>query len=194
MFKSVMNAILKLTLLASIPLSVHAAEAPPVVVYIQSQEYQHPIKLWQYFRDYWYTQGPYVEQAAKTAFASTYGDINTCQSDNNSGRVMVWLKPKMFFNPQLQIYYGEISAMAYTYDGKLLGTYEGEASKLGFIDVNTKGQLADVYFNSMQNLLSHMQADEKFQQAIQANVDEKSATPCSLIGILPEPKIRFMSF
>lgn len=181
-------------MLLAIQSSVQAAEAPPVVVYIQSQEYQHPIKLWQYFRDFWYTQGPYVEQAAKSVFAKSYGEINTCQSDNNSGRVMVWLKPKMFFNPQLQLYYGEMSAWVYSYDGKLVGTYESQSSKLGFIDVNTKGELANVYQSSLEKILNTMQSDEKFQQAVQSTVDEKAANPCSLIGILPEPKIKFMSF
>lgn len=170
------------------------AEVAPVVVYIQSQDYQHPIKLWQYYRDYWFAQGPYVEAAAKDVFTQSFGAVTTCQSDDNAGRVLVWLRPKMVYNPQLQRYYGEITAMAYTHDGKLLGTYTGEAVHTGFLDVNTRGQLAEVYQNTLQDVVKHMQADETFKQAVNTVLDASAASPCKLTSLLPEPKIQFMSF
>ncbi len=166
-----------------------------LLVYIQPQEYENQIKLWQYFRDYWFSQGPYVEKSAKEILGGRFGEISMCDASQQTGQLLVWLRPRMFYNPQSQIYYGTITAVAYTHDGKLIETYVGEANKVGFLDIKPDLQVQEVYNKSMQIVADKMQADAKIQTAISTAIDvTQSATPCSTVSLFPVPKVQLMSF
>lgn len=165
-----------------------------MLIYIHPQEYTHQIKLWHYYYDYWFSQGPVVEPLAKDLLGAAYGEVSMCEG-NQSGKVLVWLQPRMYYNPQLQVYYGKITANVYSGIGKHLGSYVGESKKYGFLDVYPEKQVKAAYQAALQNAIAKMKSDQTLQSVID-NPAPSSATdtPCSMVTLLPGPGIRFMSF
>lgn len=181
--------------LASESSSTGAPTSAKVLVYIHPQEYTSEIKLLQYYRDYWFAQGPLVEEASQTILAKSLGDVGMCDNNQRTANLLLWLQPRMFYNPQMQTFYGTIKAVAYTASGKPIANYVAEASKVGFLEVQTEQQLKQVYGSAMQVLATQMQADANVQKVLNSTPSEADAgTPCGLVSLLPAPKIQFMSF
>jgi hypothetical protein len=166
---------------------------PKIVVHIQAQEYTHPIRLLHVYKDYWFSQGPMLEKAATDVLNQEFGQGNAlmCDANPNTSNVLIWLRPRMFYNPQMQTYYGKVIASVYSADGKLIANYSTEANKRGFLDNHPEKVLDSVYQSLMKSLVNKMKADTKIQSALNANA---SLNPCVIINLLPEPKIQFMSF
>lgn len=192
------NTICKLAY-ATVLLSLTAAAAanPSAVntttlLYIQPLEYNHPIALWNYSYKHWFYQGPVVEKLALEKFSAKLGSVKMCES-NQSGQMLVWLQPKMFYNPQLQLFYGTLVANVYTGLGKLIASYEGSAHASGLLGLYADHAIEKSYALAMDNMLAKMQADTRFPTAHQADMSDET-TPCSMVTLLPAPKIRATSF
>jgi hypothetical protein len=188
-FKKVVFAVLFLIL--SSVVSAHEIVPTSIAVYIQGQEYNHQIMLRNYSQDYWYSQGPMLETAAHDVLGADFSGVDMCDAQPADAKVVVWLRPRMFYNPQMQTFYGKVIAVTYAADGKPLANYVGEATKRAFFDVKTELTLNDVYRVAMQAVSAKMKADEKFQAALKA---PSFSLPCATVSMLPEPKIQFMSF
>jgi hypothetical protein len=198
MLKIVINFLLALLLVLSGATQANESEvkkggATKIAVHIQAQDYTHQIRLWQNFRDYWYTQGPLLEKEAIRELKQEFGETNAlmCDSRPIESNILIWLRPRMFYNPQLQRYYGKVIASVYAGDGKPVATYVGEAQKQGLLDIYPDRDLALVYQSSMQALIKNMKADTQFQNAMN---NKAFLNPCAIVNLLPEPKIQFMSF
>jgi len=167
--------------------------AANMLIYIHPQEYTSHIKLWQYYKDYWFQQGPLVEASALKVLGKEFGDVGMCDNNQTTSKTLVWLRPKMFYNPQVLVFYGKITAVAYNAAGSPIATYVGEASKQGFLDVKTEQQVTEVYEKTMQNLAEKMKADSNLQAALKAGA-ATAGTPCSMVSLLPAPKVQIMSY
>jgi len=97
----------------------------------------------------------------------------------------------MFYNPQVQTFYGKVIAYAYTADGKPLANFVGEAEVHGFLDIKPEIHLQTAYQGAVQAVSAKMQADVKVQQALNG---PDVSSPCATTALLPEPKIQFMGF
>jgi hypothetical protein len=193
-----MISLLWVTMLLSCTSQAHELSAEDLIVtkiaiHIQSQDYTHPIKLWRYSEDSWVTQGPLLESAADKVLNAEFGVGNAlmCDAKPSVSNVLVWLRPRMFYNPQIQRYYGKVIAAVYTADGKPLANYVGQAQKQGVLGHYQELALADVYQSAMKAVATKMKADSKFQAALNGKTSEN---PCAIVNLLPEPKIQFMSF
>lgn len=175
---------------ASTAALAHEITPTSVAVYIQAQDYDHPIRLRNYSQDYWVSQAPMLETAALEVLSTDFGGVEMCDAKPLESKVLVWLRPSMFYNPQMQTFYGKVTAMTLTADGKPLGKYVGEASKRAFFDVKTDMTLNAVYHAAMQVVSNKMKADTKFQEALKA---PSFSSPCATASMLPESKIKFMS-
>ena len=170
--------------------AAHAEETAPakMLVFISPQEYTHSIKLWHYYYSYWFEQGPAVEFIAMEILGAEYGDVKMCEGDS-TGNALVWIKPRMYYNPQMGVYYGEVTADLFTGSGKAIGTYVGESRKLGFLDVYPEQQIAATYKLAMQNLLVKMKADQAIQTAITDGIPAGATkSPCAMVAVLPPAK------
>lgn len=167
------------------------AKPTDVAIYIQSQDYNHPIRLRSYSEGYWYSQGSMLEAAAVKVLGADLKEVAMCDTHPSAAKVLVWLRPRMFYNPQVQTYYGKVLAYAYSADGKPLGSYVGKAQKFGLFNVKMDDVLNSTYEAAMQAVSVKMQADTKFQEALTAS---STGLPCATTSLLPEPKIQFMSF
>lgn len=198
MKKYITHILLALTLLLN--LNAQADEASGansttnMLVYIQPVEYTNPIKLWHYFRDYWFYQGPVVEHLAMLKLTQLYGAVSLCES-NQSANTLVWLQPRMFYNPQVQLFYGKVTANVYTGVGKFVGTYVGESKQHGFLDIKPDYWIEKAYALAIDEMIGKMQADNTLQALINTpQASSTNAAPCSMVTLLPTPKIRAMSF
>ncbi len=172
-----------------------ASSMPKMLMYIQPIEYTNPILLWHPYHGYWFHQGPVVEAQAMPKLTQAYGDVQLCES-NQSGRALVWLQPRMFYNPQVQLFYAKVTANAYTGVGKLIGTYEGESTQHGFLDIMVEERIAQAYALAVDAMIAKMQDDTTLQTLLdtESNVSAGESAPCSMVTLLPIPKIRVMSF
>jgi hypothetical protein len=168
----------------------HEIVPTSIAVYIQAQDYDHQIRLRNYSQDYWYSQGPMLESAAHDVLGSEFGGVEMCDAKPNESKVLLWLRPSMFFNPQMRAFYGKVTAVTYTADGKPLANYVSEVTKYAFFDVKTDMTLNAVYHAAIQGISAKMKADAKFQAALKA---PSFSSPCATTSMLPESKIKFMS-
>jgi hypothetical protein len=163
---------------------------PDVLLYIQPVEYSNPIKLWHPYYDYWFYQGPLVEDVAAAKLGQAYGKLEVCDA-NQSGRMLVWLQPKMFYNPQVRQFYGKVTAEVYTGIGKHVGTYVGESSVHGMLGALAEDSIKQSYALAVDHVISKMKADGTLQTQMSADaVNPTETTPCSMVTLLPTNKLR----
>ncbi len=160
-----------------------------VVLYIQPVEFTNPIKLWHPYADYWFYQGPLVEEAALKKLGETYGKVEVCDA-NQSGKMLVWLQPKMFYNPQVQQFYGKVTAEVYTGIGKHLGTYVGQANVHGFLGFRAEDKIQQSYALAIDDAVNRMKADSALQNQIATDASRPDSTPCSMVTLLPTNALR----
>ena len=130
------------------------------------------------------------ETAAHDVLGAEFGGVEMCDAKPNESKVLVWLRPSMFYNPQMHTFYGKVIAVTYTADGKPIASYGGKVAKQAFFDVKTDMTLNAVYHSAMQVVAGKMKADAKFQEALKA---PSFSSPCATASMLPESKIKFMS-
>jgi hypothetical protein len=170
--------------------AANTGNKPDVLIYIQPVEFTNPIKLWHPYSDYWFYQGPLVESIAVEKLGKVYGKAEVCDA-SQSGRVLVWLQPKMFYNPQVQQFYGKMTAEVYTGIGKHVGTYVGEANVHGRLGMLAESMIKQSYALAMDAAISKMKADSTLQTQIGADATSQTeATPCSMVTLLPTNKLR----
>jgi hypothetical protein len=195
--------VIKLIAMLAIGASVntYAAEAPDnkelskLLMYIQPVDYTNPIRLWHPYYDYWMYQGPVVEKVAMTKFSEAYGDIGMCEV-SQSGKALVWLQPKLFYNPQVQLFYAEVTADVYKGIGEHLGEYVGKSQLRGFLNIQAEASIEHVYALAMSDVIAKMQADTALQARLDSQTQARPAdnTPCGMVTLFPTKKIRAMSF
>ncbi|MDO9051154.1 MAG: hypothetical protein Q8N02_01930 [Methylotenera sp.] len=198
MKKQITHILLALTLLLNLNALADEASVANnntnMLVYIQPVEYSNPISLWHPYRDYWFYQGPVVERLAMPRLTQLYGAVSLCES-NQSANTLVWLQPRMFYNPQVQLFYSEVTANVYTGIGKLVGTYVGEFKQHGFLNIKPDYWIEKSYARAIDEMVAKMQADSALQTLINTpQASGTNATPCSMVTLLPTPRIRAMSF
>ncbi|HWU83019.1 MAG TPA: hypothetical protein VN063_05960 [Methylophilaceae bacterium] len=172
------------------------ADAPAMLVFIHPQDYSSEVSLRHYYYNYWFTQGPSVERAAKDVLGQAFGDVGMCQG-SNPGKTLVWLRPSIFYNPLMKQYHGKIRASVYSGSGKPLATYIGEAQADGYLDMrlDREQKIATVYKLAMAKVAEKMKADADLQQELKAKVaPENAPSPCAMVTLLPAPAISVMSF
>ncbi|HWT29050.1 MAG TPA: hypothetical protein VN084_06025 [Methylophilaceae bacterium] len=172
------------------------ADAPAMLVFIHPQDYSSEVSLRHYYYNYWVTQGPQVESAAKEVLGQAFGDVGMCQG-NNPGKTLVWLRPSIFYNPLMKQYHGKIRASVYSGSGKPLATYIGEGQADGYLDMrlDRERKIATVYKLAMAKVAEKMKADAALQQELKTNVAPDNApSPCAMVTLLPAPAVSVMSF
>jgi len=175
-------------MLLTLPLAGHAAPAN-MLIYIHPNEYKHPVKLWHFYYDYWFEQGPVVEPLAESMLSEVFGEIGMCGAVNEA-RSLVWIQPRIYYNPHMTTFYGEIRASVYTSHGEPVATYLGEASKHGFLDVVPKIQIEAVYRAAMQDLLANMQKDPGLKTLVaEGEINRDAGGACAIVPNLPPPKL-----
>lgn len=167
-----------------------------VLLYIQPVEYTNPIRLSNHYSyAYWFEQGPIVESLALNKMDQAYGTVSMCEA-SRSAKVLVWLQPRMFYNPQSQIFYGQVTANVYAGKGELKGIYKGKSSLHGFLDIKPEVWIQKSYALAVDKMVNKMKADKTLQALIDSHdqTNNMDGTQCSMVTSFPIPKIRALSF
>lgn len=176
-------------LIQNTPALAQEPEPADVVVYINPLEYKHPVKLWHFYYDYWYTQGPAVEAAAMEVLNDAFGKASMCDG-NNIGKTLIRIVPNMFYNPHMTMFYGKLTVDVFTGSGKPIATYVSEVQKPGFLDVAPASKTGAVYKEAMQNVVDKMKTEAALQEAIKNGVPQsETSTPCSMMSVLPARRL-----
>ena len=157
------------------------------LLYISPNDYNYSVHLLHPYFDYWFEQGPIIEPIAFDALKLKGVNISLCK-ENETAEKIIRIKPSIFYNPQLRVYHAKLVATVFSGDGKVLGSYVGEAQQLGFTSVDNGIQfhLKKVYTLAMQDLTKKMENKPAIDY-----LKVESKLPCSLVGAQSETKVNF---
>ncbi len=168
-----------------------------LAVHIQQNEYDHPVRLWNFAENLWIEQGPMLEGSAKKVFAQM-GEHGyaMCNTKVDSANVLVWLRPNLFFNPQVSTFFAKVQGYFYTADGKPLVRITGESKLVGrMLGEQSKVQIAKLYEATMQDLYQRMQTNSQLHDYLDGKVKGMvTLNPCATAEFLPVSKFRFNAF
>lgn len=156
-----------------------------VVVYISPQEYSNEIKLWHFMKDYWFAQGPLIEPVLVNTLSARLGETAICDA-GVTGKVLLWVKPKMFYNPHMRNFYGTINATVYSGSGHALASYTGESRHSGDLDILPGKAVQATYDLAIQRVVEKMKADPAIEKLLEQGIpSNQSYTPCAMVAVLP---------
>lgn len=188
MMKNAFKTILGLLIgtLTTISTSLYADETG-TLLYISPQDYKYSVHLSHPYYDYWFEQGPLLEPVAFEALQAAVPGLKIC-TGNETANTIISIKPSIFYNSQLRMYYSKLEATVYAGNGNLLGSYEGEAQQQGFnsVDNGTEYHLSKVYALAMQDLMTKLQINPSL-----AGTATDGKLACGLIGAQMDRKFRF---
>ena len=167
-----------------------------MLLYIQPIEYTNSINVMNYYsKSYWFEQGPVVEPLALKQFSAAFSPVTMCEV-GRSAKMIVWLQPTMFYNPQLQIFHGQITANVYTGKGELKSSYVGKSKVHGFVDIKPEKWIEKSYELAIGKVVTKIKADKALQELM--NKNDQSAkmdgVSCAVVTSFPIPKVRALSF
>ncbi len=165
--------------------AVQAAPASRALIYIDSQEYRHEVKLWHFYYSYWFSQGEALQPLALETLAPLFAGIGMCE-EHMAADVVIWLRPRMFYNPHMTTFHGSILAQVYSGSGKPLATYRAGARHIGHLDIVPAAQVAATYRAALDELLRQMRSDTAMQAVLAAPSSAgETPMPCGMVTILP---------
>ena len=167
-----------------------------MLLYIQPIEYTNSINVMNYYsKAYWFEQGPVVEPLALKQFNAAFSPVTMCEV-GRSAKMIVWLQPRMFYNPQLKMFHGQITANVYTGKGELKSSYVGKSKVHGFVDIKPEKWIDKSYELAISKVVNKIKADKALQGLM--NTNDQSAkmdgVSCGVVTSFPIPKVRALSF
>lgn len=110
---------------------------------------------------------------ALETLAPLFSSVGMCE-ENMAADVVIWLRPRMFYNPHMTMFHGSVLAQAYGGSGKPLASYRGSAQHSGYLDVVPAAQVSATYRLAMADVLRQMQSDAAIQAALTAPIEAAS--------------------
>lgn len=178
--------------LVLISANAFAADAKPsTLLYISPNDYTYSVRLLHPYYDYWFEQGPIVEPILLDGLKDKFTDLSLCKANETADKV-IRVTPSLFYNPMLRYYYGKLIATVYSGSGTILGQYVGEGMHQGYMSVNhaIPMHLEKAYSVAMQDLMTKIEADKANIEKVDINTTDTKMS-CGLIGLQPEPRIKF---
>ena len=172
--------------LISMASNTHAASITNIQVYISPDEYSHPVLLqFPWGPGEWVYQGMTVEPIAENMLQDAFGAVAVCQGVQK-GKSLIWLRPSLFFNPQVGIYYGTMMANVYDGKGKYINKYAGESKVQGSFFSGRQENITESYRVAMGDLITKLKADNALAEIIAADfANGEEYASCSQVPTLP---------
>ncbi len=166
--------------------NTHAASITNIQVYISPDEYSHPVLLqFPWGPGEWVYQGMTVEPIAENMLQDAFGAVAVCQGVQK-GKSLIWLRPSLFFNPQVGIYYGTMMANVYDGKGKYINKYAGESKVQGSFFSGRQENITESYRVAMGDLITKLKADNALAEIIAADfANGEEYASCSQVPTLP---------
>lgn len=161
------------------------AEQLQTTLYINANVYKLHGHLLSPFREHWFDQAALFVPVAKQIMQEKYPDINLCQTGETSARV-IKLTPDVFYNPQMRVLHGKVTANVYSGGGTLLGAYVGKSQLPTSIDVAIDRNIEKAYAAALQDLVKNLSLSTQAYE-----VASEVKLPCNVVGAQEEPKHGF---
>lgn len=189
-----MGALKLMVVALPLMLHIHAAQAnelpvtnaaATMAIYLAPHETQNPVMLQDRYYSYWFNRGDVVLTVAQNTFRPMFREVSVCEGTNPAD-VITWVKPQLFYNPQMHIYYADLKVNFYRADGKPLATLKAKAQRNGFLSSNNYQQTYDVYADAFRQIAMQFSQDAALQDAIRQSMAEHlTRTPCGIVGLVP---------
>lgn len=166
---------------------VQAADGaqPSVAVYISQEKYDHPMRigLLPYY-SHWVSQGVVAEKAAMPVLRKHFANVEACDTGRTAD-VIVWVKPRLIYNPGVGKYYAMLKVQFHLGDGRPLATYKAVGEMDGNIGSAYVDETIDKAFNrGMADIETKFVNDAALQQAISAGLTKDfTRSPCGLVAM-----------
>ena len=188
--KCYLKSMVQFTCVAIASMSLNAIAADnnaKTLLYISLNDYNYSAHLFSPYEGYWFEQGPLIEPIALKALQEKDASVALCTANEAADRV-IRIKPNVFYNPQVNLYYSKLVATVFSGKGDVLGTYVGKAKKHGYssLAIGATFHLNQVYTLAMQDLMSKINAIPVLE-----NTKPETNLPCSLIAGQNDPKISY---
>lgn len=175
-------------------LNIHAAQAndlpgsspaATLAIYLAPHEMQNSAVLRDKYYSYWFNRGEIVSTVAQNTFRPMFREVSVCEGTNPAD-VIAWVKPQLFYNPQMQIYYADLKVNFYRTDGRPLATLKAKAQRNGFLGSYYYQQTYDVYADAFRKIAMQFGQNAALQDAIRQSMAEHlTRAPCGIVGLVP---------
>ncbi|MCX7627795.1 MAG: hypothetical protein N2Z69_05200 [Methylophilaceae bacterium] len=158
---------------------------PDLLMYIHPDEYAHEVRLGIVpIYIIWARNGPALEAAARAALQPHFNSVGMCEGGNGAD-VVVWLRPQLTYNPNLETFYAKVSARFFRADGKPIGRLKATGTAHGFRGSRTiDAQVQQAYDDAMRQIAAQFAVDAALRQAIEPGI---ARTPCAMVALIPNP-------
>ncbi len=158
-----------------------------LAIYLAPHEYNQPVVLRHAYYTYWVNRGEIVAAVAQNTFRPMFREVSTCEGGNTAD-VIAWVRPQLFYNPLMEIYYADLKVNFYRADGKPIGTLKSKAQRNGFLDSFYYQRSYDVFADAFSKITDQLSQNTALQDAIRLSMAEKVAhAPCAIVGLVPNP-------
>lgn len=158
-----------------------------VAIHIAKTHYLHPVRLLHPYMVVWHTKGPLAEKTAMEMLKPQFASLSECSQDKQAtspASVVLLLEPHVFYNAQLQVFYTEWIAAAYTSTGAPITHIRQEATQLGMLSNNPDYFIAEGYKKAMAKVIEALSRDPAFLSALDKNTPIQTSEICNALDNL----------
>jgi hypothetical protein len=185
-----------LLLISSSALADNTRMSGNIAVHIAETHYEHPTRLLHPYLDVWHMKGPVAQNAARATFNKYFANAQWCDQAKGAA-VVVLLEPHMFYNPQLNIYHGEIIAKVFTQTGGIgniepaILSVKKQAKQLGPLTIKPDFFMEKAYVSAMEKVVAELKANPAFNSALNVRMAKNVETICPALDELPVSKLYY---
>ena len=167
-----------------------------IAVHIAQMHYEYPTRLLHPYLDVWHMKGPLAQKAAMNTLNKHFANAQWCDQAKNAS-VVLFLEPHMFFNPQLNVYHGEIIAKVFTQTG---GTnnlepavlrIKKQAQQNGPLTIKPEFYMEKAYVKAMEKVIAELKKSPAFTSALNVKMAKNVETICPALDELPVSKLYY---
>lgn len=167
-----------------------------IAVHIARVHYEHPIRILHPYLDVWHMKGPLAQKAATNTLNKYFANAEWCDQAHDASVVLL-LEPHMFYNPQLQVFHGEIIAKVFTQSGGI-GNIEPailrikkQAQQNGTLTIKPEFFMEKAYAKAMEKVVAELKKNQLFLNALNVKMAKNMETICPALDELPISKIYY---
>jgi hypothetical protein len=167
-----------------------------IAVHIAQMHYEYPTRLLHPYLDVWHMKGPLAQKAAMNTLSKHFANAQWCDQAKNAS-VLLFLEPHMFFNPQLNVYHGEIIAKVFTQTGgannlePAVLRIKKQAQQNGPLTIKPEFYMEKAYVKAMEKVIAELKKSPAFTSALNVKMAKNVETICPALDELPVSKLYY---
>ncbi|EUJ09958.1 hypothetical protein Meth11DRAFT_0762 [Methylophilaceae bacterium 11] len=167
-----------------------------IAVHIAQVHYEHPVRILHPYLDVWHMKGPLAQKAATSTLNKYFSNAQWCDKAHDASVVLL-LEPHMFYNPQMQVFHGEIIAKVFTQTGGIgniepaIVRIKKQAEQNGSLTVKPDFYMEKAYVKAMEKVIAELKKNQLFINALNVKMAKNVETICPALDELPISKLYY---